>query len=59
MGKRWAIYDHDADEMATTTTYETYEDAIPDANELDNSLIVCLGDVQPDPDPEDPEEDME
>jgi len=55
MARRWAIYDFDADEMATTTVYASPEDAFQDAFDLDNGMIVCLGHVQRDP--EDDEND--
>lgn len=40
--KRFVLYDFDADELASTTAYVTYDLAADDATELDNVVIVPL-----------------
>ena len=39
---RYALYDFDADALATTTVYHSYEQAEDDASQLDNVLILRL-----------------
>lgn len=47
---RYVLYDFDADELATTTVYSSYEEAAADANELDNVMVVALNVGSPEPD---------
>lgn len=47
MAERWVIYDYDFDELATKTAYSSYVEAREDADQLDNVIVVSLGDVAP------------
>ena len=39
---RYILYDHDMGNLATTTVYDDYEEAVEDANRLDNVIILPL-----------------
>lgn len=52
MEKRWVIYDFVNDELASSVAYPSYGEALADANEIDNCIVICLGEVAPSPDPE-------
>ena len=39
---RYVLYDFDSDNLATTTVYQSYEEATEDASQLDNILILRL-----------------
>lgn len=39
---KYLLFDFDAAELATTTVYDTYEDAKEDAAELDNVIVIPL-----------------
>jgi hypothetical protein len=40
--KLWVIYDFDMKELATTAVYDSYGEAVADANELNNVLVLPL-----------------
>ena len=40
--RRYILYDHDTEDLATTTVYTSYEEAADDASQLDNVMILAL-----------------
>ncbi len=48
---RYILYDYDADELATTYVYKDYDEAVCDANDLDNVLIIPI-EVEPTDEPD-------
>lgn len=40
--RRYVLYDHDADDLATTNVYRSYADAADDADMLNNVIVVPL-----------------
>ena len=51
---RYILYDHDMEDLATTTVYTSYEEAVDDASQLDNVIVLALP-LETDG-PEEPEE---
>jgi len=39
---RYILYDHDMEDLATTTVYTSYEEAVDDASQLDNVIVLAL-----------------
>ena len=39
---RYVLYDFDADNLATTTVYRSYQEAADDATRLDNVIVLTL-----------------
>jgi hypothetical protein len=39
---KYLLFDFDAGELATTTVYDTYDDAKDDAAEFDNVIVIPL-----------------
>ncbi len=44
--QRYILYDHDMGDLATTTVYASYEEAVDDASQLDNVIVLALPFVQ-------------
>ncbi len=44
--QRYILYDHDMGDLATTTVYTSYDEAVDDASRLDNVIILALPFVQ-------------
>jgi len=40
--RRYILYDHDTEDLATTTVYTSYDDAVDDASRLDNVMVLAL-----------------
>ena len=40
--RRYILYDHDTEDLATTTVYTSYEEAADDASQLDNVMVLAL-----------------
>ena len=40
--RRYILYDHDTEDLATTTVYTSYEEAADDASQLDNVIVLAL-----------------
>ena len=39
---RYILYDHDTEDLATTTVYTSYDEAVDDASRLDNVIVLAL-----------------
>ena len=39
---RYILYDHDTEDLATTTVYTNYDEAVDDASRLDNVIVLAL-----------------
>jgi hypothetical protein len=46
--RRYLLYDHDTEDLATTTVYTSYEEAADDASQLDNVIVLALAFEQQD-----------
>ncbi|HUE69822.1 MAG TPA: hypothetical protein VMP01_02940, partial [Pirellulaceae bacterium] len=57
--RRWVLYDFDADQLATTNTYGSYQDAADDADLLNNVIVVRLAIGIPTTDDDEPTDDGE
>lgn len=44
--RRYILYDHDMGDLATTTVYASYDEAVDDASQLDNVIVLALPFVQ-------------
>jgi len=40
--RRWVLYDIDANTLLTTRTYDSYDEAVEDANQVDDILVLPL-----------------
>ena len=42
VARRWVLYSIDTNALLTTRTYDSYEEAVEDANQVDDILVLPL-----------------